>query len=43
MRKLALEKWADGRFLPMAMLAQVVAVSAETCFTLMHQARTSNC
>lgn len=35
---LALEEWAIGRWKPVAMLAQVVASSAEDCYELLQQA-----
>jgi len=37
---LAIEKWGEGKYKPMVMLAQVVAVSAESCFELIKLVRT---
>ena len=36
---LALEEWAEGRFKPMAMLAQVVALGTEACHGTIHESR----
>ena len=36
---LALERWGEGRFKPMVMLAHVVALSATTCHELILQTR----